>query len=43
MNISKFQIELKNMVEQGYAAVRILDNAVAQLKKEKIRDRFKIQ
>lgn len=40
---STVSIELKNMVEQGYAAVRILDNAVAQLKKEKIRDRFKIQ
>ena len=36
-------IELKNMVEKGYTAVRILDNAVTQLKKEKIRDRFKIQ
>lgn len=36
-------MELKDLVEKGYIAVRILDNAVAQLKKEKIRDRFKIQ
>lgn len=28
-------IRIKNMVEKGYAAVRILDNAVTQLKKKK--------
>lgn len=35
--------ELKSLIEKGYIAVRVFDNAVAQLKKEKIRDRFKIQ
>ncbi|MBE5965153.1 MAG: hypothetical protein E7252_09610 [Lachnospira sp.] len=35
--------ELKSLVDKGYTAVRDLDNAVAKLKKEKIRRRFKIQ
>lgn len=35
--------ELKSLIEKGYIAVRVFDNAVAQLKKEKIRNRFKIQ
>lgn len=35
--------ELKSLIEKGYIAVRVFDNAVAQLKKEKIRSRFKIQ
>lgn len=35
--------ELKSLIEKGYTAVRVFDNAVAQLKKEKIRNRFKIQ
>ena len=34
--------ELKSLIEKGYIAVRVFDNAVAQLKKEKIRNRFKI-
>lgn len=35
--------ELKSLIEKGYIAVRVFDNAVAQLKKEKIRNQFKIQ
>lgn len=35
--------ELKSLIEKGYIAVRVFDNAVAQLKKVKIRNRFKIQ
>ncbi|MBR6698396.1 MAG: hypothetical protein IKL73_09095 [Lachnospiraceae bacterium] len=39
----KVNNELKSLVDKGYTAVRDLDNAVAKLKKEKIRRRFKIQ
>ena len=35
--------ELKSLIEKGYIAVRVFDNAVARLKKEKIRTCFKIQ
>ena len=35
--------ELKALVEKGYTAVRWLDASVALLKKEKIRDRFKVR
>ncbi len=35
--------EVKIMAKNGYEAVRIFDQAVSQLKKEKIRDQFKIK
>ena len=35
--------ELKLLIEKGYIAVRILDNAVAELKKARIRNQFKIR
>lgn len=35
-------LELQPLVEQGYNAVRKLDNAVKQLKRSKIRERFKM-
>ncbi len=34
--------ELLPVVEKGYKAVRILDNAISRLKREKIRERFTI-
>lgn len=30
------------LVEKGYVAARVFDKAVAELKKEKIRERFRI-
>ena len=42
-NTENVNQELKVMVEKGYRAVRILDNTVSKLKKEKIRDHFKIK
>lgn len=35
--------ELRPLVEKGYVAVRVLDSSISQLKKEKIRIRFRIQ
>lgn len=35
-------LELQPLVEQGYMAVRKMDNAVKQLKRSKIRERFNI-
>lgn len=35
--------ELKPLIEKGYNAARILDKSVTQLKKAKIRERFKLQ
>ena len=36
-------LELQPLVEQGYNAVRKLDNAVKQLKRSKIREQFKMR
>lgn len=35
--------ELKPLVEKGYMAARVFDKAVSELKKEKIRERFKLK
>lgn len=35
--------ELKLLVENGYLAARVLDRAVTQLKREKIREQFKLK
>ena len=36
-------VELKYLVERGYIAARRLDSSITQIKKEKLRMRFKIQ
>ena len=42
-NPGNVSLELKSLVEKGYTAARIIDKAVSQVKKEKIREQFKIR
>lgn len=42
-NPQNVSCELLSMVEKGYSSARILDRGVQQLKKEKIREKYKIK
>ena len=42
-NPENVSLELKSLVEKGYTATRIIDKAVSQVKRAKIREQFKIR
>ena len=42
-NPENVSLELKSLVEKGYTAARIIDKAVSQVKRAKIREQFKIR